>query len=568
VKGYRFLWLLVSAVGIGAGFTAGAASYFVATNGVDTHPGTEALPWRTIQHAADELMAGDTVSVRGGRYHERVEPYESGSSNAPIVFRAFPGEAAILDGTGVVMTENDGLFELHGVSHIEIRGFQVVNSGGSGILVSYSTNILVSGNTSSNTVQSGVGAWRSANVHIAGNEVILACNDGENECITVDTTAGFSVHHNHVRDGGPGTDGGEGIDIKNGSCNGSVFSNYVHHLNRLGIYIDAWTRHTYNISVHHNIVHDCPAGFTVASEEGGLLENVHVYNNIAYSNSYGLFVAGKWGVAPRNPLSDIYIVNNTFADNRDPVWGGGILIENEFFTNLVVRNNICSQNESFQIAVEGTSIPWSELALEYNLVDGYRGYDPGTETRGSNYVEGAARFMDRATGDFRLRHGSPAIDSGTAGGAPADDFAGRARPVNGTYDIGAHEYDGRVDDSDGDTMTDVWELRYGLDPSDSSDASDRSDSDPHDNGQEFLADTDPTDSNDYFRITAVSNNSPVAVFFSASSNRSYSLLGRPTLMTDNWSLITSNRGAGGADSLTDTNDPSKGPFYRLGVGLP
>ncbi len=551
-----------------AALTVVGDTYFVATDGRDTHPGTAAQPWRTIQHAADEMAAGDTVYVRGGRYRERVEAYASGTTNAPIVYRAFPGETAVLDGTGVVMTEHDGLFELHGVSHIEVRDLGIVNSGGSGILVSYSTNILVCGNTTSNSVQSGVGAWRSASVHIASNEVILACNDGENECITVDTTAGFSVHHNHVRDGGPGTQGGEGIDIKNGSCNGSVYSNYVHHLNRLGIYIDAWTRHTYNITVHHNTVHDCPSGLTVASEEGGLLENVRVYNNVVYSNSYGLFVAGRWGVAPRNPLSDIYIVNNTFADNLDPVWGGGILIENEFFTNLVVRNNICSQNESFQIAVEGTNIPWSELVLEYNLIDGYRGYDPETETRGSNHVEGAARFMDRAAGDFRLRYGSPAIDSGTTDEAPPDDFADRARPVNGACDIGAYEYDGRIDDSDRDIMTDDWELRYALDPTDPSDASGRSDSDPHDNRQEFLADTDPTDPDDFFRIAAVSNNPPVTVYFTTSSNRFYSLLGCPRLITDNWSLITSKAGKGGADSLVDTNNPPKGAFYRLGVELP
>ncbi len=548
--------------------TAGGSTYYVATDGLNTNPGTESQPWRTIQHAADEVETGDTVYIRAGRYHERVEPSASGTANAPTVFRAYPGETVTLDGAGVSMTENDGLLELYGLSHIEILDLTIVNSGGSGIQLAHSTNILVRGVTTSNTVQSGIAAWWSANVHFASNEVILACNDGENECITVDTTAGFSVHHNHVHHGGPGTDGGEGIDIKNGSCNGHVYANHVHHLNRLGIYIDAWTRHTYNIEVHHNVVHDCPSGLTVASEEGGLLENVRVYNNVVYSNSYGLFVAGQWGVATSNPMSDIFIVNNTFADNRDPVWGGGIMIENEHFTNLVVRNNICSQNESFQIAVEGQSIPWLQLSLEHNLIDGYRGEDPDTETRGSNYVEGAALFMERENGDFRLKYGSPAIDNGSPAEAPRHDFTERERPVNGACDIGAHEYDGRVDDSDGDTMNDAWELRYALNPSDPSDASDRFDSDPHDNRQEFIAQTDPTDPADYFRITGVSVASPAVVTFESSSDRLYSLLGRSSLITGHWSLITGRMGVGGADSLSDTNQPPRGPFYRLKVARP
>ncbi|MBC8453976.1 right-handed parallel beta-helix repeat-containing protein, partial [PVC group bacterium] len=405
-------------------------TYYVATNGLNANPGTETQPWRTIQKAGNTMTAGDIVLIRGGRYSERVLPGASGTSNAPIVYRAYPGETSILDGSGISMTVDDGLFELESLANIEIHDLYIVNSSGSGVLLAYSTNILVCGNTTSNTVQSGVGAWRSAAINIISNEIILACNDGENECITVDTTAGFSVCHNHVHHGGPGSDGGEGIDIKNGSHSGNVFSNHVHHLNRLGIYIDSWTRYTYDITVHNNKIHHCPSGIAVASEEGGLLQNVRVCNNIVYSNSYGLFVAGKWGVAPKNPISDIYILNNTFADNMDPSWGGGIMVENEDCTNIVIRNNICSQNESFQIAVE-TNVPWSELSIEYNLIDGYRGEDPDEETRGSNYVEGAALFLNRAIGDFRLQYGSPAIDNGTAEDAPEDDFSGRARPLDG-----------------------------------------------------------------------------------------------------------------------------------------
>ena len=41
---------------------------FVAPTGNDGGPGTADRPWATINHAADEAKAGDTVVVRGGDY--------------------------------------------------------------------------------------------------------------------------------------------------------------------------------------------------------------------------------------------------------------------------------------------------------------------------------------------------------------------------------------------------------------------------------------------------------------------------------------------------------------------
>src|SRR5262245_39774042 len=41
---------------------------FVAVSGSDTGPGTADRPWATINHAAEQAVAGDTVIVRGGYY--------------------------------------------------------------------------------------------------------------------------------------------------------------------------------------------------------------------------------------------------------------------------------------------------------------------------------------------------------------------------------------------------------------------------------------------------------------------------------------------------------------------
>jgi hypothetical protein len=120
-------------------------------------------------------------------------------------------------------------------------------------------------------------------------------------------------------------------------------------------------------------------------------------------------------------------------------------------------------------------------------------------------------------------------------------------------------------------MTDGFEDDYGLDPTDPSDASDNPDGDPHNNREEFVADTNPTDSNDYLRITDIFVASPAAVHFVSSSNRWYTMEGCSNLLDGPWSAVPGagpRIGVGGADFLSDTNEPSIGPFYRLEVGLP
>ena len=82
---------------------AGAATYFVATNGSDSNSGTNlAAPFQTIQHAAATAVAGDTCYIRAGVYHETLAPSSVGASNAPITFAAWSNEVVTLDAADVV----------------------------------------------------------------------------------------------------------------------------------------------------------------------------------------------------------------------------------------------------------------------------------------------------------------------------------------------------------------------------------------------------------------------------------------------------------------------------------
>ena len=107
------------------------AIYYVSTTGNNGNPGTLSAPWLTIQHAANTVKAGATVYVLGGVYHESVNFSRSGTASEPITFESYPGETAVIDGTGVNCcgsSQTQGLINMTGsLSHITIRGFEIRN---------------------------------------------------------------------------------------------------------------------------------------------------------------------------------------------------------------------------------------------------------------------------------------------------------------------------------------------------------------------------------------------------------------------------------------------------------
>ncbi|MEJ5198674.1 MAG: right-handed parallel beta-helix repeat-containing protein, partial [Anaerolineae bacterium] len=407
-------------------------TYYVATTGSDTDPGTLAQPWRTIQKAANTVNPGDTVYVRGGTYNEAVRVTRSGAAGAFITFAAYPGETPVLNLNGMVLSDYfDAGFRVHYAAYVRIRGFVVQNvTDGFGIICYHADNCIVENNRTYNTRYSGIASWTSTNTVIQNNEVELANNDGEQENITVTQSAHVQVLNNHVHHGGPGTNGGEGIDVKDGSHDVLVKGNYVHDLNRLCLYVDAWDSPTYNITLDGNRAHSCfRYGIALASERGGELSNVTIVNNVMFRNVRTGIVIGDWDAGYPHPIHDVLIINNTVYDNGDGKWGGGIEVMEPSVQRITIRNNIVSQNDFFTILADG--VPASALTVDHNLIEGFRGQTG--ELRGTDYVEGDPRFVDAAAFDFHLLPDSPAIDRGSADSAPDHDYDAAPRPRNGLW---------------------------------------------------------------------------------------------------------------------------------------
>lgn len=78
--------------------TTGAKRFVDASRGNDSAAGGEQSPWKTLAHASRQLKPGDTLYLRGGTYYEKISLTQSGTEEAPITIRSYPGEMAVLDG--------------------------------------------------------------------------------------------------------------------------------------------------------------------------------------------------------------------------------------------------------------------------------------------------------------------------------------------------------------------------------------------------------------------------------------------------------------------------------------
>jgi len=81
------------------------ATYFVDQahpNASDENSGTKDLPWKTIQKAAQTLVAGDTALIKGGTYREKIAPKNNGVEGSPVTYKVFPGHKVVIKGSEIV----------------------------------------------------------------------------------------------------------------------------------------------------------------------------------------------------------------------------------------------------------------------------------------------------------------------------------------------------------------------------------------------------------------------------------------------------------------------------------
>ncbi len=93
-----------------------ASALYVATDGSDANPGTQAAPFATVAHGLALLRPGQTLYLRGGTYVEDITArLPAGSAEEPIVVSSYPGERAVIK----------GLVELDDPTYVTLNGFNV-----------------------------------------------------------------------------------------------------------------------------------------------------------------------------------------------------------------------------------------------------------------------------------------------------------------------------------------------------------------------------------------------------------------------------------------------------------
>jgi hypothetical protein len=365
---------------------AEAASYYVATTGSDSSPGTVIQPFRTIAKGLSSLRAGDILYLRAGTYNETINsnsqkiPTGTSWDNAPII-SGYPGETATL-----AVGNSSELVNLPH-SYVQFLSFENLVLDGlntTGLVISLGS--------------SGAHHIRFKNCEIKNAAHHLVFLQGHHHIIT-----GSHIHHTGNTTLYPRPTSKHYAFYVQGTDN-LIEDSEIHHTNDFAIHNYSGSGVLADRNIYRNLVlHD--TGLLCASCSAITINNgndVMAYNNVLYKNTGHGIIVGSGG-------SNARIYNNT-------VYGGlqtGIYIQ-PGSSGAIVQNNIAYANATIQILNEGGA------TVSYNFVT-----DPS--------------FMNVASLDFNLRSSSPAIDAGIVVSQVTTDIRKRNRPQGPTHDIGAYE---------------------------------------------------------------------------------------------------------------------------------
>jgi uncharacterized protein DUF1565 len=464
-------------------------TFFVATTGSDSAPGTKAKPWRTIQKAANSVPAGSTVEIRGGVYRERVVVHVSGAPGAWITFRNYAGEHVRLDGTGLGPYDGiAGLVAIDSRSYIAVDGIEIAHFHDladtfvpAGVFVTGTAHHIALRHLDVHDIRTATADAHGIAVYgtsgdAAIHDVTIDANSvhdnhlGSSESVVVNgNVRGWAITHNHIfRNDNIGIDaiGFEGKAPRNDQArDGVIADNVVTDIDSLGnpaydedggncrcadaIYVDGGR----DLLIERNTLLRSNIALEIASEHSfGSASNVLARDNLlADSTSIGLAMGGY--DTERGQTIDARVVNNTLVNNDTLGTGSGeILLQYRVYDSKILNNVVVANAQAILIAN-----PFTENAG--NVIDGndywVAGAPPSTATwqwKNKTY-HGFAAYR-RATGNDahslfadprlgaggRLGTGSPAIDAGldTPLAGPLDLY-GAPRRQGRAIDIGAVE---------------------------------------------------------------------------------------------------------------------------------
>jgi hypothetical protein len=444
---------------------ADAATYNVSKSGSDSNAGTQSAPWLTIQKAANTMVGGDTAIIQAGNYAERVTVSRSGSSSAPIVFRA----------DGAVTMKGFAL----NADNVTISGFRIINldDGAIGIRVTNSGNCVIENNDIRYTTMGGISLWALPNAPASVHDCIVRNNTlvrngqygleimGVRHLVENNEVSHTVQHHPcNISNRTAGWLDADGIDFHG---DGHVFrGNTVHHIGFGGsgyasgqpCSVDVLAN--LSIDLNNNPHIDCfqtfgPVGNKVPAT------NVTIERNHCHLPEYlpdfslsgkAFQIAEARNVAIKNNVwvgllaglaidsVGIQYLHNTFYGDPSNNFSQGLKFTNS--TSIVVKNNIfAEQNNGVGTIWPNDSVSAGGINAGFNCV--WRSAGPPKRAADRGDVWGVNPQFVSAPGDLHLQSTSTCIDAAT-NLAINDDHDGNARPQGNGYDMGAYEFGGTV----------------------------------------------------------------------------------------------------------------------------
>ena len=435
----RFSKVAAVAVFVLVSASAHAAELFVSTSGNDANAGTASSPLRTLGRAAAIAQPGDVVNVRGGIYTGAVSMASKGTASARITFRSYPGETAVLDGTGLGSTTI--LLNLSRTEYVDVTGFEIRNAPYIAVNARNVKSTRLAGNSIHHAFRNGiyVGAdsmGGSTDIVIENNSVTNNVLENQNHtssggwagAVVVSRTNGGTISGNRIWN----NDGEAiiGLLSNNLTIRGNqTWDNFSH-----GVYLDN-ARFT---TVDGNLIYSTGntryfrdgypgQGIAVANEtytDTNPSSDNTIVNNIVVGTRWGFYYGSfENGGGLRNTR----VANNTFHDTAQEI----IRIATDTHAGSVVENNIFYGGS-------GTTYAGGGVAFRNN---NWYGVNAGVAA-GIGDVYGNPGFVNAGgftAADYRLTAGSAAITTAAdLTSIVTTDYFGALRVV--PFDIGAHEY--------------------------------------------------------------------------------------------------------------------------------
>jgi hypothetical protein len=436
--------------------TIHAASRYVSKSGSDSNPGTQTQPWLTIQKAASSALPGDTVFVQPGDYPERVSSKVSGSSGAPITFKAngavtvhgFYLNNSFITIDGFDMSENSDVTDWAGAIEV-YRGLDTIT------LIN---NKIHDWDPSHNKY--GIHFNYAIDAATATRNVVISNNILQNlSNVMLSLTASNALVTSNLFNFANTHDAmqcwGANVTIRgNTFTNISSNPNVPDHTDIIQTYGEEPVE-AYNIIFENNLVINCDAQLGQL-EQGPDFSSWRKIRDWTFRNN--IYVNLKMQMNCDLPGTKVY--NNLFyrctRTTSHVIFFG--YNQKGYATNSEIKNNIfveCGQDPSNkQFGWYSQENPSVNLAADYNFVcgtsgsqkqiappdDGFHWKSWGTEAHGIN--GGSPQFVNADGYNFHYASGSPFIDRGVSIATFNMDFAGSLRGAGVAWDMGPYESGG------------------------------------------------------------------------------------------------------------------------------